>query len=136
MLNRWIQFLLNRARFVLVAGIVVTIAAAAYGIGVFDSLGKGGFDDKHSDSAKELAQEQHLFGSKNVDVIVLYRSKDLSASDAAFRAQVDHTLAGIPAGTTTSVITPWSIDGKRLAKVNPQLVSTDAHAVQVLISVA
>ncbi|MCZ4497819.1 MAG: hypothetical protein JWQ74_372, partial [Marmoricola sp.] len=41
MLNRWTQVLLHRARAVLVAGIIVTIAAAAYGLGVFDSLGKG-----------------------------------------------------------------------------------------------
>ena len=81
MLNRWTQVLLNQARRVLVTGIIVTIAAAAYGFGVFDSLGKGGFDDKSSDSAKELAQERATFGNKNVDVIVLYRSKSLLATE-------------------------------------------------------
>ena len=32
MLNRWIQFLLSRTKVVLVTGILVTIAAAAYGL--------------------------------------------------------------------------------------------------------
>lgn len=129
MLNRWIQVLLHRARAVLVTGIIVTIAAAAYGLGVFDSLGKGGFDDPKSDAAKELVAEQKVFGSKNVDVIAIYRSKDLVASDPAFKAEVDQTLAGIPKGTTTSVLTAW--DTK-----DPGMISTDQHAVTVLISVA
>ncbi|MFL6159496.1 MAG: MMPL family transporter [Marmoricola sp.] len=129
MLNRWIPLLLGRAKLVLVTGIIVTVAAAAYGLGVFDSLGKGGFDDKNSDAAQELAHEQKVFGSKNVDLIVLYRSKTLDADDPAFRAEVDDTLAGIPKGTTTSVLTYW--DTK-----DPGMRSTDGHAVQVLISVA
>jgi RND superfamily putative drug exporter len=129
MLNRWIQFLLSRARFVLVSGILVTIAAAAYGLGVFGSLGQGGFDDPASDSAKELAHEQAVFGNKNVDVVAIYRSKDLRASDPAFEAAVEKTLAGIPKGATTSVLTPWETR-------DPGMVSTDKHAVQVLISLA
>ncbi|MFL6022679.1 MAG: MMPL family transporter, partial [Marmoricola sp.] len=129
MLNRWINFLLARAKFVLVTGILVTIAAATYGLGVFDSLGKGGFDDPKSDAAKELAHEQAIFGSKNVDVIVLYRSKDLVASDPQFKAEVEQTLAKIPRGTTTAVLTPWQTK-------DPGMISTDKHAVQVLISVA
>ncbi|MCZ4500581.1 MAG: family transporter [Marmoricola sp.] len=129
MLNRWTQVLLHRARAVLVTGIIVTIAAAAYGLGVFESLGKGGFDDPKSDAAQELVQEQKLFGSKNVDVIAIYRSKDLVAGDPAFKAEVDQTLAGIPTGTTTSVLTAWDTG-------DPGMISTDKHAVTVLISVA
>ncbi len=129
MLNRWTQFLLRRARFVLVMGVVATLAAAAYGLGVFDALGKGGFDDPKSDAAKELVREQQVYGNKNVDVIVLYRSKTLQADDPAFKAEVEQTLADIPRGTTTSVLTYWDTG-------DPGMRSTDGHAVQVLISVA
>src|SRR5690348_8294848 len=101
MLNRWIQFLISRTKVVLVTGILVTIAAAAYGLGVFGALGQGGFDDPKSDSARELTHEQDVFGNKNVDVVAIYRSKDLVASDPAFEAQVEKTLAGIPRGATT-----------------------------------
>ncbi|MFL6172768.1 MAG: MMPL family transporter [Marmoricola sp.] len=129
MLNRWIQFLLTRAKFVLVTGLLATFAAAAFGLGVFGSLGQGGFDDPKSDSAKELAHERAVFGNKNVDVIALYRSKDLVASDAQFKAQVEKTLSAIPRGTTTSVLTPWETH-------DPAMISTDKHAVQVLVSLA
>jgi RND superfamily putative drug exporter len=129
MLNRWTAILLDRARIVLALGIVATIAAATYGLGVFDSLGQGGFDDPKTDAAKELAREQDLFGSKNVDVVAIYRSKTLTADDPAFEAEVQQTLAGIPRGTTTSVITAWEAG-------DPAMISTDRHAVQVLFSLA
>ncbi|MBO9522174.1 MAG: MMPL family transporter [Nocardioidaceae bacterium] len=129
MLQRWTQFLVTRARFVLVTGIIATIAAATYGIGVFDSLGQGGFDDKSSDSSQELLREQEVFGNTGVDVVALYRSKTMTADDPAFRAQVEKTIAGIPKGTTTSVLTPWDTH-------DPGMVSTDKHAVQVLVSLA
>jgi len=129
MLNRWTRILLDRARVVVALGIVATIAAATYGLGVFDSLGQGGFDDPKTDASKELAKEQDLFGSKSVDVIAIYRSKTLTADDPAFERQVESTLDRIPKGTTTSVITSW--DSR-----DPSMVSTDKHAVQVLISLA
>jgi uncharacterized membrane protein YdfJ with MMPL/SSD domain len=129
MLNRWIQVLLRRARYVVVTAFIVVLVAGGYGVGVFGHLGKGGFDDKKSDSARELAQERAVFGSKNIDLIVLYRSATMTADEPAFKAAVDSTLAGIPRGTTTAVLTPWMTK-------DPGMVSTDHHAVQVLISLA
>ena len=129
MLNRWTTVLLDRARLVVALGIIATIAAATYGLGVFDSLGQGGFDDPKTDASRELAREQDLFGNKNVDVIAIYRSKTLTATDPAFEREVQDTLADIPKGTTTSVITAWDAG-------DPAMISTDQHAVQVLISLA
>ena len=129
MLNRWTSILLDRARLVVAMGIVATIAAATYGLGVFDSLGQGGFDDPATDSSKELAHEQDLFGNKNVDVIAIYRSKTLTADDPAFQSEVDRVLADLPKGTTTSVLTAWQSG-------DPAMISTDEHAVQVLVSIA
>jgi trehalose monomycolate/heme transporter len=129
MLNRWTTILLDRARLVVALGVVATIAAATYGLGVFDSLGQGGFDDPKTDASKELAREQDLFGSKSVDVIAIYRSKTLTADEPAFEQQVDRALSDIPKGTTTSVITAWDSG-------DPSMISTDKHAVQVLISLA
>src|SRR3954469_23324758 len=107
MLNRWTSILLDRARLVVALGIVATIAAATYGLGVFDSLGQGGFDDPSTDASRELAREQALFGNKSVDVVAIYRSKTLSADSPAFEQEVRQTLAGIPKGVTTSVVTAW-----------------------------
>ncbi len=89
----------------------MTILAAMFGIGVFGSLTQGGFDDPATESAKELAREQEVFGNKSVDVIAIYRSPDLEVSDPAFKAEVDETLARIPEGTTTSVATYWDTQG-------------------------
>src|SRR3954469_12333228 len=129
MLDRWITFLLDRARLVLALGIIATIAAATYGLGVFSSLGQGGFDDPHTDASRELAHEQQLFGNKSVDVVAIYRSKTLTADDPKFQQEVKQTLAGIPKGVTTSVITAWDAG-------DPAMTSTDHHAVQVLISLS
>ncbi len=74
MISRWTEFLIRRARFVLATGIAATILAASYGIGVFDHLGQGGFDDPASPAARKLEREREVFGNKNVDVVVLYRS--------------------------------------------------------------
>ena len=129
MLNRWTGVLLDRARLVVALGIIATIAAATYGLGVFGSLGQGGFDDPKTDASRELAHEQDLFGSKNVDLVAIFRSKTLTADDPAFKQEVQQTLAGIPQGTTTSVITAWDSG-------DPSMISTDKHAVQVLVSLA
>jgi RND superfamily putative drug exporter len=119
----------TRARFVLLAGVALVAVSAVWGLGVFGHLDQGGFDDKGTDSAKELAREQQLFGNRNVDVVAIYRSKDHVVTDPAFRRDVEQTLAGIPAGTTTSVTTFWQTHDR-------SMVSTDRHATQVLVSLA
>ena len=79
MIERWGSFVARRALAVLLAGLVVAFAAAAYGFGVFDSLSQGGFDDTASESARELALEQDTFGNQGIDVVAIYSSEDLTA---------------------------------------------------------
>ena len=129
MLPRWSEVLVRRAGLVLVLGVLATILAGVFGAGVFDKLGQGGFDDPSSEASKELAQEQAEFGNKSVDVVAIYRSKDLVVTDAAFRTEVDQTLARIPEGATSSVATYWQTR-------DASMVSTDKHATTVLISLA
>ncbi|HET7682067.1 MAG TPA: MMPL family transporter [Marmoricola sp.] len=136
MIRHWSTILLRRARFVLVTGIIATIAAAAYGVGVFDHLGQGGFDDPSTDAARELARERAVFGNENVDLVVLYRSPTLTVTQPAFRRQLERAVTGFPAGTTTSVVTPWTGAASGTTAPDRQLVSTDRHAVQVLVSLA
>ena len=96
---------------------------------MFDSLGQGGFEDPSSEAARELGREREVFGNLAVDVVAIYRSPYLEVSDPAFKAEVDETLARIPAGTTTSVATFWDTR-------DPSMVSTDRHATTVMISLA
>ena len=84
---------------------VALVAAGAYGSKVFDSLSQGGFDDAKSESAQELAAERDLFGNQGVDVVAIYSDPDLARRLAGLPAPGRETLAGIPEGTTTRVVT-------------------------------
>ena len=130
MIERWGGFVARRALAVLLAGVAVTFAAGAYGFGVFDHLSQGGFDDKSSESARELQAERDTFGNQGVDVVAIYTSTELTASDPAFRSDVEQIVSGLAPGTTTSVIPYYD------APADAGLVSRDGHSVQVLISLA
>ena len=133
MIDRWGAFVARRSLAVLLAGLALTLAAAAYGTGVFDSLSQGGFDDPASESARELAAEQDTFGNKSADVVAIYSSDDLTADDPEFRRHVEDVVAGIPGGTAASVV-PYYADAR--SGGSPGMVSEDGHAAQVLISLA
>jgi uncharacterized membrane protein YdfJ with MMPL/SSD domain len=130
MMERWGAFVARRALAVLLAGLAVAVAAGAYGFGVFDHLSQGGFDDKSSESARELQSERDIFGNQNIDVVAIYTSKDLVASDPEFQADVEQVVSGLTPGTTTSVVPYYD------APADAGLVSKDGHSVQVLISLA
>jgi trehalose monomycolate/heme transporter len=129
MVQRWGAVVAARAWWVLIASVVVVLASGAFGAGVFGSLSNGGFDDPATESARELRLEQDSFGNQDVDVVAIYSSDDLSAESTAFRAEVQRVVGGLPDGTTTSVTSYYDSGA-------PDLVSTDGHAAQVLISLA
>ena len=95
MIERWGSFVARRALAVLLAGLAVAFAAGAYGFGVFDSLSQGGFDDEASESARELALEQDTFGNQGIDVVAIYSSEDLTATDPEFQAEVEAIVDGL-----------------------------------------
>jgi RND superfamily putative drug exporter len=132
MIERWGSFVARRPLAVLLAGLAVAVAAATYGFGVFDSLAQGGFDDKDSESARELALEQDTFGNQGVDVVAIYSSDDLTASDPEFQAEVQRLVEDYAPGTTTRVVPYYAAPEDMAAG----LVSRDGHAAQVLISLA
>jgi RND superfamily putative drug exporter len=129
MLHRWAAFVAERAVLILLAGLAVVLSAGIYGAGVFDSLSDGGFDDPDSEAARELALERDTFGNRTVDVVAIYSSDELEASDPAFRGEVEDVLSDLPPRTTASVTDYWTSE-------DPSMVSDDGHAVQVFISMA
>ncbi|WP_298519697.1 MMPL family transporter [uncultured Nocardioides sp.] len=128
MIERWGAFVARRALAVLLAGLAVAVAAGAYGFGVFDHLSQGGFDDKGSESARELVAERDTFGNQGVDVVAIYSSPDRVATDPEFRAAVEQIVAGLAPGTTSTVVPYYA------APPDAGLVSDDGHSAQVLIS--
>ncbi len=133
MIDRWGRFVARRSLAVLLAGLAVAFAAGVYGFGVFDSLSQGGFDDPSSESARELALEQDTFGNQGIDVVAIYSSKDLTADDPAFQAEVQRVVEGYADGTTTRVIPYYAVPDQTGPNT---MVSKDGHAAQVLISMA
>lgn len=132
MIDRWGAFVARRARAVLAVGMLVVLAAGVYGIGVFDALSQGGFDDRDSEAARELRLEQDTFGNQTVDVVAIYSSDATTVADPAFRAAVEQVLGGLPESAVVSVVPWYAVDGAQGAA----LVSDDEHAAQVLISLA
>ena len=130
MIDTWGAVVARRAVAVLLAGLAVVLAAGAYGLGVFDHLSQGGFDDPGSESARELRAEQAEFGNTSLDVVAIYSSDDLRADDPEFRSAVERVVAGIP-GDVVATVLPYYADG-----APPGLVSEDGHAAQVQISLA
>jgi RND superfamily putative drug exporter len=129
MLARWSKVLVTRPLAVLLAGLALTVAAGAYGAGVFGSLSQGGFDDPDSESSQALQREREKLGNHAADVIAIYSSDELRVEDPEFRQRVESTLADLPEGTTTQVLTWYDTP-------SPGLLSRDGHSTQVVISLA
>ncbi len=129
MMERWGAFVARRALAVLLVGLGLAVAAGVYGLGVFDALSQGGFDDSESESARELALESEVFGNQSVDVVAIYSSDTLTADDPAFRSEVQQVLDQVPddaVATVRSYLDPRA----------QGLVSADGGSVQVQISLA
>lgn len=129
MLGSWGGVVARHPWRVLVASVVMLVLAAGYGLGVFDSLSDGGFEDSGSDSYRQVQAESDLFGNHAVDVVAIFSHDSLPATDPGFEEIVRTTLAGLPATYVTAVVTYYDTG---LAS----LLSQDGSATQVLISLA
>src|SRR5450756_762678 len=96
MMQTWGRLVARRAWTVLIAGLVLVAAAAVYGLGVFNSLSNGGFDDPAAESARSLVAEHAAFTSHDADIVVIYSSPSMTVSDPAFRESVSKVIAGLP----------------------------------------
>ncbi|WP_028654542.1 MMPL family transporter [Nocardioides sp. J54] len=127
MIERWGAVVVRRAIVVLLVGLGLAAAAMVAGIGLEDDLSAGGFEDPASESARELALEREAFGNRSIDVIVIFSDEDRTVDDAAFRAEVQRTLADVPEEAVTSVATWYDVQ-------DPAMVSRDRHATAVYVS--
>lgn len=135
MIERWADVVARHARRVLAVSLLVTLGAAAYGLGVFGALSQGGFDDPGTESSRELTLERETFGNRAVDVVAIYAApdgSDLTAEDPAFRDAVGEVVSRVPAAAVSSVVSPYDLPEAEAAS----LISEDGRSVQVLISLA
>ena len=127
MLTRWGGFVARHARAVLVAGVLVVVAAAAYGGGVFDKLGQGGYNYDDAESMKVARMIDRDFEHGESDVAAIYSSDTLQVGDSEFRRAVEDVVADLPEDAVESVTT-W-YDNRA-----PGLVAEDQHSTLVTIS--
>jgi len=127
-MQRWGRLVARRRWVVLIAGLLTTIAAAGWGLGVFGSLSTGGFEDPDSESARAEAEIIEAFGQTDADILVLYESEDgLPVDDPAFERAVTETVEALPSDEVVQAVTTYNGGG-------PGLVSEDGLSTLVPIT--
>ncbi|MBY6538771.1 MMPL family transporter [Rhodococcus sp. BP-349] len=74
-MTRWASFVVSRPRWVLTAAVVIVLAGASWGLGVFGSLSQGGYEDPGSE-AVQVAQQIQGLGTAAPDIIVIYSAPE------------------------------------------------------------
>ncbi|KAA1428881.1 efflux RND transporter permease subunit [Nocardioides antri] len=130
MIDRWAEVVGRRARLVLAAAAVIVAVAAVYGAGVFDSLGRGGFEDPDAEGYRALTAEREIFGNHEVDVVAIYSSEELTADQPEFQAAVEAVVADLAVPEVVRTVPYYSVPPEA------GLTTPDGHAAQVHISLA
>src|SRR5215471_18105286 len=130
MFEAWGHFVYRRRRLVLLVAAVVVAAAAVWGTGVFARLQSGGgFTPPGSQSQQASDLATRAFGRDTADVVVLYRSPDLTVRDPAYRAAVTKSLAALPGDKVLSYQTYWSTG-------SPQFAGRGGHETYAVLRLA
>ncbi len=127
MLTRWGGFVARHARAVVTVGLLVVVAAAAYGGGVFDRLGQGGYNYDEAESAQTAQVIDREFQHGETDVAAIYSSDDLRVGDAAFQNAIDDVISDLPDDAVESVTTWYDTRA-------PGMIAEDRHSTLVTIS--
>jgi uncharacterized membrane protein YdfJ with MMPL/SSD domain len=115
---------------VVAAGLAVVVAGATWGAGVFGALSGGGYDDPDSESNRAAAVAERL-GRGEPDLVVLWSSDTLAATDAGFRDAVTGTVATLRARPEVAQVAAYTDEN-----APPALVSTDRHATYAAVYLA
>jgi RND superfamily putative drug exporter len=119
----------RRRRWVVALALAVVAFAGVWGTGVFGQLTGGGFEDPDSESTRAGEVATAALGRPGTDVIVLYRSDDLTVADSQYRAAVTESLDALPDSVVEAAVTFWSTQA-------PNLVSADRHETYAVLTLA
>ena len=105
MIERWGSFVARRALAVLLAGLAVAVAAGGVRLRRL-RLAVPGRLRRHGLRVGRASWplEQDTFGNQGIDVVAIYSSEDLTASDPEFQAEVQRVVEGYAPGTTSRVV--------------------------------
>lgn len=92
----WWARMIIRARWaVLVIAAMIVVIGATWGVGVFDALTDGGFQNEDSPSSQTSERIDEKFGRQTTDIVVLYESDQYVVTDPQFADDVSHKAAEI-----------------------------------------
>lgn len=86
-MNRWTHITNRRPVWVLLAGLVLSLIAANYGLGVISRLSSGGYGDPNSSSEKALSTLSSRFKDQRADLVILFSSSEPSITGDPSTAQ-------------------------------------------------
>ncbi|MET9734463.1 MMPL family transporter [Streptomyces sp. NPDC006458] len=107
--------------------LLFAVVSGAYGVGVFGDMKPGGFEDPGSDSRRAAQLAEKAFPQRAPDAVVVYRDKDRTVDDPAFRDAVVGQLDKLPKSEVTGVAHFW------MTKM-PSQVSRDRHSTYVALN--
>ena len=125
-MSLWARFLSRNPLKVLIACLLIGIASLVWGLGLFDRLTNGGFEDPTSQSSKILDEREKHFGNTGADLVLLYRTADGAITDPAIIDRATVALETLKANGAETAI-PWFADP------SGSLVSEDGKAGMVLV---
>ena len=128
-MSAWARLLAHNPLKVLIACLLVLAAATVWGLGIFDRLTNGGFEDPEAESSRIITEAKKHFGDTNPDLVVLYKNHHGSINDPAVLSKVQRDIQAIPSSEYTQVV-PW------YATKDSPLVNQDGTAGMVLITLA
>jgi trehalose monomycolate/heme transporter len=127
----WFGEMIHRIRWiVLLAAFVTIVAAAIFGIGVFNTLTKSSSPDPTSESAKASSLIASTFNSQSTDVVLLLSNNALKATDPAFEQAAATLLETLKARSEVVSLTSY------YASHDPDLLSRDGHETIVLMRIS
>ncbi|OLR91033.1 MMPL family transporter [Actinokineospora bangkokensis] len=116
MFSAWGAVVHARRWVVLVVALVVVVGGGLWGLGVFDELAQGGYDDPGSQSYQVDRVVEDELGSKPAGVVVLYTAPDgVTVDDPGVARAVTASLDALPADAVAQRVDYWSTRQPALA---------------------
>ncbi|WP_106849809.1 MMPL family transporter [Blastococcus sp. Marseille-P5729] len=126
----WLAAITIRFRKALLALTVVgAVASAVWGLGVFDRLGAGGFDDPADEAILAVEHLDESLGRDAADLVLIIESPTQTVDDPAYRADVQAALDQIPPDAYGSARSYWSTGAETF-------VGDDRHDTYVVVSLS
>lgn len=124
---RWGRAVHRHRRTVIELVVLIIAAAGWWGLGVFDRLSEGGYDDPGSESARVDQIVEQALGRQSDDVVVVYTAPEGTTVDTPrIAGKITASLDALPRDAVKEVVSYWSTRQPRLAD------ATRRHAVALV----